>query len=136
MILNIAMLAIICSVLTLFLWFFLKFKDSIGLFSQIGQIGESTIADYARDGGIARVAKAGEKQLLGDIIKRVLSDSSGGISDMAMALIPDIDDWVERNPYAILRLIQNPGIQRIIKQFRELQIASTGVPTEAREGVF
>ena len=111
---NLSFSVIFTALIGFSLW---KFYPLIKFALGFAEVSETSLEDFASQGGVSSGAKRGEKKLLGQIIRRTLTDASGGISDIALSLIPDLDDWLERNPYAVLRLFQNPAIQKILAQF-------------------
>lgn len=100
-----------------FAYIFFRYRGLIDLVDGLGETVALSVKDFASEGGVARVAQKGEKILLGEMIRRVITDQTGGIADVALNFFPDLEEWIERNPYAVLRLFQNPQIQKIIKQF-------------------
>ena len=104
------------SLATLGAYAFWKVYPLLRLASEFGEVGEVSRQEFGTQGGVASAAKRGEKALLGQIIRRVLTDATGGFADIALAIIPDLEEWVERNPYAVLRLFQNPQVQGVIGQ--------------------
>ena len=122
--------------------FLVRYRYLFGLLSSLSLIGKSTRAAYGAEGGVISAAKRGSKNFLSELVKGVLSGATGGLSELAGESFPIIDEWLEKNPYAVIyavSMIQKiPAIQNFLSNLTDgfdlsnLQIPAPQAPENTR----
>lgn len=122
-----------------FVFFVFRYYHLFGLVSQLSKLGKATRASYGAEGGVVSVAKKGSKNFLGDLIKTGLANMSGGLSELAREGFPVIDDWLEKNPYAVIyamTMLSNiPAVQGFLQKLTSGDIKIPELPKTDGQGM-